>query len=436
MKAAEKRFLFIALFVLAVMFSLCFNVSDAKAATSTKAKVKITTNNEAGKFTAKVTGLSSSFSSISSVKIAVWSENNGQDDIYWYTATKKSDGSYKLTKTLSKHKYDTGTYYYHVYVVTKSGKYKFACSGTAEFTASASKIKVSTTSTGYKIKTTGIVVPGGATSIKYAVWSKTGGKDDIKWFTGSYSNGSSSVSYKSSNFKKYGTYNVRVYAVNKSGKKVLIGSKTYKVNAPTADSVTVKATNASGKFKVTIKNVTSSVAIKSVKVAVWSENDGQDDIYWYTATAGSNGNYTLSKTLSKHKYDTGTYYFHVYAYDTNGTATLIGSTTAKYTASASSISVKTTSSGYKISASGIVVPGGVSSIKYAVWSKTDGQDDLQWFTGSYSDGSSSVSYKSTKFTKYGTYNVRMYAINTSGKKILVGSETYCVSAPTAESVTV
>ncbi|HFU4377754.1 TPA: GBS Bsp-like repeat-containing protein, partial [Streptococcus suis] len=54
-------------------------------------------------------------SHISSVSVPVWSENKGQDDIIWYTAQKRTDGSYGLLVDTQKHKTDTGTYHIHVY---------------------------------------------------------------------------------------------------------------------------------------------------------------------------------------------------------------------------------------------------------------------------------------------------------------------------------
>ncbi|WP_180275026.1 GBS Bsp-like repeat-containing protein, partial [Streptococcus suis] len=54
-------------------------------------------------------------SHFSSVSVPIWSENKGQDDIIWYTAQKRTDGSYGLLVDTQKHKTDTGTYHIHVY---------------------------------------------------------------------------------------------------------------------------------------------------------------------------------------------------------------------------------------------------------------------------------------------------------------------------------
>ena len=54
--------------------------------------------------------------------IPVWSEQNGQDDLVWHNATKQEDGSYKVTISASQHKWNSGKYIVHGYIVDSSGK--------------------------------------------------------------------------------------------------------------------------------------------------------------------------------------------------------------------------------------------------------------------------------------------------------------------------
>ena len=61
-------------------------------------------------------------SGISGVVIPVWSEQNGQDDLVWHNATKQDDGSYKVTISASQHKWNSGKYIVHGYIVDASGK--------------------------------------------------------------------------------------------------------------------------------------------------------------------------------------------------------------------------------------------------------------------------------------------------------------------------
>ena len=81
----------------------------------------VNNNNDTGTFDVLITNLTNS-SGISGVVIPVWSEQNGQDDLVWHNATKQEDGSYKVTISASQHKWNSGKYIVHGYIVDSSGK--------------------------------------------------------------------------------------------------------------------------------------------------------------------------------------------------------------------------------------------------------------------------------------------------------------------------
>ena len=81
----------------------------------------VNNNNDTGTFDVLITNLTNS-SGISGVVIPVWSEQNGQDDLVWHNATKQEDGSYKVTISASQHKWNSGKYIVHGYIVDASGK--------------------------------------------------------------------------------------------------------------------------------------------------------------------------------------------------------------------------------------------------------------------------------------------------------------------------
>ena len=90
--------------------------------TKTQGTLTITNNDKnRGTFDVLITNLTNS-SGISGVVIPVWSEQNGQDDLVWHNATKQEDGSYKVTISASQHKWNSGKYIVHGYIVDASGK--------------------------------------------------------------------------------------------------------------------------------------------------------------------------------------------------------------------------------------------------------------------------------------------------------------------------
>ena len=90
--------------------------------TKTQGTLTITNNDKnRGTFDVLITNLTNP-SGISGVVIPVWSEQNGQDDLVWHNATKQEDGSYKVTISASQHKWNSGKYIVHGYIVDASGK--------------------------------------------------------------------------------------------------------------------------------------------------------------------------------------------------------------------------------------------------------------------------------------------------------------------------
>ena len=90
--------------------------------TKTQGTLTITNNDKnRGTFDVLITNLTNP-SGISGVVIPVWSEQNGQDDLVWHNTTKQEDGSYKVTISASQHKWNSGKYIVHGYIVDASGK--------------------------------------------------------------------------------------------------------------------------------------------------------------------------------------------------------------------------------------------------------------------------------------------------------------------------
>ena len=77
---------------------------------------KLTINNQTSNgFDVVVTNVSGGGKAVQEVRVPVWSDKNGQDDLTWYHADKQSDGSYKVHVDTASHKGDAGTYSVHLY---------------------------------------------------------------------------------------------------------------------------------------------------------------------------------------------------------------------------------------------------------------------------------------------------------------------------------
>ena len=270
------------------------------------------------------------------VMLPVWSEVNGQDDIKWYEATKQSDGSWTYTVDLAAHN-STGRYLIHVYG-TKAGKTELI----ANTTASVAKLPATklptveaVVSADYNTMKLTVRNTGTYDQIRIPVWSEVNGQDDINWYKATkQSDGSWTYTVDLTAHNSTGRYQIHVYSV-KAGKMELIASTTANVaKLPTTKNPTVEAVVSEklGTMQITVKN---AGAYEKVMIPVWSEANGQDDLVWYSAKKGSDGNWTYTVNLKKHN-SVGAYQIHVYG-TKNGTQTLIAHTRVVVTNSAKQV---------------------------------------------------------------------------------------------------
>ncbi|TYC87339.1 hypothetical protein FXB42_04285 [Acetobacterium wieringae] len=410
------------------------------AATSPMTASGFTTTVSGDKITATVKGVSAP-NGLQVIYIPTWSDDCGQDDLKWYTATKQSDGSYSVTIDVKDHGYTSGDYKLHCYGVDSYGKYTLLGESTATVNASvqekmsASSVTASVTGNTITVSVKGIKAPGGITDLFIPIWSETGGQDDLKWYTATkQSDGSYKITVDIKDHKyDGGTYNIHAYGKDSTGLMTFLGSTTttVKVNSMTATSVT--AVVSKGKIAATIKGITAPYGITEMLIPVWSETGGQDDIKWYTATKQSDGSYKLTLDIKDHNYDTGDYILHAYGKDSNGKMTFVGAAKASVVIEPmTATSVTASVSGNKITATikGINAPGGIKQISVPVWSDTDGQDDLVWYLAEkQSDGSYMVTID-IKDHKYvgGTYNIHAYGTEFSGRMTLLGNTSANITA--------
>ncbi len=88
-------------------------------------------------------------------------------------------------------------------------------------------------------------------------------------------------------------------------------------------------------FTITISEVASPNTIQSIKVPVWSDQGGQDDLVWYKAQKQVNDTYKVKVATKNHKDNTGDYHVHLY-YD-YGNSQLKGILSTKVTLPAKAV---------------------------------------------------------------------------------------------------
>ena len=272
------------------------------------------------------------------VKFAVWSMENGQDDLAWYNAEKQADGNWACKVDLTKH-HSTGNYQVHAYASTGDSDTMRMAGHVVAQIAAFDDVKppkvVATVTADYSMIKITVRNAEEYEKISVPVWSEVNGQDDIKWYKATkQAGGSWTCDVDLAAHNSMGRYQIHVYGT-KAGKTELIANTTASVaKLPTTKNPTVEAVVSEklGTMQITVKN---AGAYEKVMIPVWSEANGQDDIVWYAAKKGSDGNWTYTVNLKQHN-SVGAYQIHVYG-TKNGTQTLIAHTRVVVTNSAKQV---------------------------------------------------------------------------------------------------
>ena len=299
----------------------------------------LTINNQTSNgFDVVVTNVSGGGKEVKEVRVPIWSDKNGQDDLTWYHADKQSDGSYKVHVDTASHKGDAGTYSVHLYYML-DGKRTYITETKATVPQSVEsqvtgKLTINNqTSNGFDVVVTN--VSGGGKEVKEVrvpIWSDKNGQDDLTWYhADKQSDGSYKVHVDTASHKgDAGTYSVHLYYML-NGKRTYITETKATVPQATESHVTGKLTisnQTSNGFDVVVTNVSGGgKEVKEVRVPIWSDKNGQDDLTWYHADKQSDGSYKVHVDTASHKGDAGTYSVHLY-YMLNGKRTYITETKA------------------------------------------------------------------------------------------------------------
>ena len=293
----------------------------------------LTINNQTSNgFDVVVTNVSGGGKEVKEVRVPIWSDKDGQDDLTWYHADKQSDGSYKVHVDKASHKGDAGTYSVHLYYML-DGKRTYITETTAKVpeTQVTGKLTITNqTSNGFDVVVTNVSGGGKAVQeVRVPIWSNKDGQDDLTWYhADKQSDGSYKVHVdKASHKGDAGTYSVHLYYML-DGKRTYITETTATVPESQVTGELTITNQTSNGFDVVVTNVSGGgKEVKEVRVPIWSDKNGQDDLTWYHADKQSDGSYKVHVDKASHKGDAGTYSVHLY-YVLDGKRTYITETTA------------------------------------------------------------------------------------------------------------
>ena len=401
-------------------------------------------NQTSNGFDVVVTNVSGGGKAVQEVRVPIWSNKDGQDDLTWYHADKQSDGSYKVHVDTASHKGDAGTYSVHLYYML-DGKRTYITETTATVpeTQVTGKLTISNqTSNGFDVVVTN-VSGGGKTvqEVRVPIWSDKNGQDDLTWYhADKQSDGSYKVHVdKASHKGDAGTYAVHLYYML-DGKRTYITETTATVPESQVTGELTITNQTSNGFDVVVTNVSGGgKPVQEVRVPIWSDKNGQDDLTWYHADKQSDGSYKVHVDKASHKGDAGTYAVHLY-YVLDGKRTYITETTATVPASqvAGELTITNqTSNGFDVVVTNVSGGGKtVQEVRVPIWSDKNGQDDLTWYhADKQSDGSYKVHVDTASHKgDAGSYSVHLYYM-LDGKRTYITETTATVPQSNESHVT-
>ena len=169
---------------------------------------------------------------------------------------------------------------------------------------------------------------GDSGRIVFPVWGEKNGQNDIRWYEGvKVSEGIYETKVDVADHKESGLYNIHVYTYNR-GKLAFLGKTTTDIATTTVGTIECnweKSDVPQGKYRIELKNIKPNNVITQVRVPVWSDQNGQDDLIWYDAKQDGEMWY-VDIDVTKHKYDVGTYHVHAYVTDARGITGYAGET--------------------------------------------------------------------------------------------------------------
>ena len=349
---------------------------------------------------------------IKTVDVAVWSEENGQDDIKWYSSSAISQGQTSVRFNLANHSNRAGNYNTHAYVTFADGKKTGYVLENTKVDPTHPKITLG----GGNVSLTSEVNAPSNGHLMTAIWSEENGQDDIKWYT---TDGNGLASAPLANHKGYGTYQAHTY-LHQNGKMTPVAIQSFLIDRPNISTQVVQVSDKI--YDVMISNVPDYIS--TIWVPTWSDVNGQDDVKWYQAQKIGTNTYKQRIHLENHGYDFGHYSVHVY-----GENTLLGKkegyavTPGFQVSSISGLEnpqVSFSSSGtnqFTVSVAETLMSKKVTALKLQVSSRTNAQLSQQFETKSVGYGKASIAVNLATLTntadRFGLVATVLYSDNSS-----------------------
>lgn len=199
-----------------------------------------------------------------------------------------------------------------------------------------------------------------------------------------------------------GTYYYNVYGRNTGSAGVFLGSGSFMTQPNTLAVKGSDASGTKGTFKVTVTGLENVASVSGVQVSAVS---AENMTYSYAAARQADGSFRAEVNVANHKFFCGAYSLKATITYTDGTTSVIS---GEYTFNPKNyyrIANGSTSKKRIFYARNLSVKG--KTVKYEVWSKKKGRDDVKTYTAKKSGSVYSATLDLSKLKHTGTVYVRV-----------------------------
>ena len=374
------------------------------------------------------------FEGYKEVKIPFWSHANGMKDIVWYSPSRQTDGSYRVTANANDHENASGKYEAQVFYVDYQGRNTFVKKAFVDRAKPSADLSISNPDSNGNFTITAKNLKGfeGYKEVKIPFWSHANGMKDIVWYSPSrQTDGSYTVTANVSDHENAsGKYEAQLFYVDHQGRNTFVKKAFVDRAKPSAD-ITISKNEVEGTFTITAKNLKGFEGYKEVKIPFWSQANGMKDIVWYRPSRQADGSYTVTAKASDHENANGQYEAQLFYVDHKGQNAFVKKTFVQYEGKTSPTGTITIQNNNKDTGTFDVIikdvysPKGVRTVQVPTWSDKDGQDDIRWYEATrQANGDYKVSVKASDHkNSTGKYHVHLYYIQNDGSRVGAGTTT-------------
>lgn len=256
---------------------------------------------------------------VQEVYFPTWKLSDNQKDLKWWKGTKNGT-ELSVTIQMKDYGYVPGEYVTHIYVVDQTG-YVFVKDFTFVYEKATLQSEIFEDNSGYRVTYT-VPDADNIDYVEFPTWTEALEQDDIQWYRANRVDNTFTYDVKRADHgNQLGIYYTDVYAYYKNG-TVDTGRVRVVFPAPKANvyDVSTELDQNGDDFRISVQIEPN--AYYQVDYAVWTQENGQDDIIWRPSDINQENHYFFWGKRSEHNNENDIYHIHAYIRNVSGDITV------------------------------------------------------------------------------------------------------------------